>query len=514
MRNRKSLTYMIGGSLTIIAIVAAIVIAYLMSPANVYARHIAAAEKYLETGDYSRAILAYRDAIEQDPDNAEAYAALAEVYIRQNDMGNASDLLKIGVARTGSARLRLMLNMMIKDESSDNEVAVRLATQEAVLLDTKTLEVVGTYTFADYAARYGLENKKGNKDGSVTCTFKGLNAELTFSNTDKQPNVVSATTVTANAIPTNVMFTNVLNLFGASDYITYQMLETLNLSKLHIIDHPTWNKAVQFEEKNVRVTIQSDENGNISSGAANEFLPLKSEDFNAEDRKLVFTSGMIKDAQTGRGVSNAHLYVRENTYQTGPTVEEVYTDANGNYEFSLDPGEYTIEITADGYETSFTTIYIGSYETAHIENPVITKTVADGEVRIVLTWNSTIDLDSYLDGSSDDGTHIWMMWLSPTAGSKANLDLDDKDGFGPETTTIFDLNGVYRFHVFDYWGTKTIASSGAVVTVYLPDQSPVVIPINTSISGDTWCVFELDHGVLNIVNDGNVWGYGTRQMSK
>lgn len=516
MKNKKTLTYIIGGSLGIIILVAAIVIAYLMSPANVYARYIASAEKYLEAGDYSKAILAYQDAIEQDPQNVEAYAGLAQVYIDQNDTENAMDLLKRGVARTDSPRLRLMLNKLIKDESSadGSNSSGAIKTDEALYLDTGTLEIIGSYSYADYSSRYGLEDKQGNRDGSVTCTFKGLDAELLFANTVSQPDVVSATTVNANAIPASVTFRNALHLFGTEDSVSYQTLETLNLTNLHIIDHSEWNKAVQFEEKNVRITIQSDANGNISAGAANELIPLRSEEV-SDQAGNVLATGTVKDAQTGIGVASVNLYVREGMYQSGPTVEEVTSNGSGIYEFHVGPGEYTIEISANGYTTNYVTIYIGSYETTHVQDLVISKQLASGEARIVLTWSSSpSDLDSYLSGTLDDGTQVLTGWASRQSGNKAELDLDDTDGFGPETTTIYDLNGKYQFYVLDFTGSGRMNSSGATVTVYLPGQAAQTITINGGISGTVWCVLEIDHGVLNIVNNASAFGIaeGTTSM--
>ncbi len=509
MKNKKTLIYMIGGSFAIIAVVAAIVISYLLTPANVYARQISAAEKYLESGDYSNAILAYQEAIEQDPDSVDAYVGLANIYITRNENDSAIDLLRRGVARTDSPRLRYMLNMLLPQETAE-EPTLDVKTAETVYLDYGTMEIMGSYSYADYLSRYGLADKHGNRDGSVTCRFNGLDAEVLFSNTSSQPNAVSATTVSANAIPTSVVFTNALNIFGVQDAITYQTLETLHLTNLHIQDHPEWTKAVVFEEKNVRVMIQSDENGNLTAGAQNEFTPLKSEDSDVGSENLATSTGEIIDAQTGAVIPNAHLIVRKGIDQIGEPIKELDSDGSGEYEFNVEPGEYTIEISADGYTTIFTTIYIGAYEGTHVQDLVLTKPVGEGEARIVLTWNSAPrDLDSYLDGTLDDGTKVFTGYHTPKSGNNADLDYDDTDGFGPETTTIHNLDGTFRFIVLDYLGTGSMSRSGAVVSVYLPGQAVQTIQINPNISGDIWCVLEIDHGQLNIVNDGNVWGIHT-----
>lgn len=512
MKNKKTLTYMIGGSFAIIAVVAAIVISYLLAPANVYARQISAAEKYLESGDYSNAILAYQDAIEQDPDSVDAYAGLANVYITRSENDSAIDLLRRGVARTNSPRLRYMLNMLLPQDTSQ---PTEMKTTETAYLDTATMEVMGSYSYADYLSRYGLANKQGNRDGSVTCTFNGLDAQVTFSNTASQPNVVSATVVNSNAIPTSIVFTNALQIFGVNDYITYQTLETLHLTNLHIQDHPQWTKAVVFEEKNVRVMIQSDDSGNISAGAQNEFAPLKANEEKDESAEnLATATGYIKDAQTNSSVSGAHLIVREGSNQSGEAVEEVDVGAFGEYEFHVEPGEYTVEVNANGYITVFVPVYIGTYEGTHNQDIILSKTVGTGEARIVLTWSSSPrDLDSYLVGTLDDGTNVFTSFYNQRSGSNAELDIDNTSGYGPETTTIYNLNGVFRFLVLDYTGSGAMNGSGATVTVYLPDQPVQTIQINTGITGNVWSVVEIDHGQVKIANAGNVWGLAASENS-
>jgi len=506
MKNRNKFIYMISGSLMIIVVVAAIVIAYLLSPANIYSRNIAAAEKYLETGDYSKAILAYQDAIEQDPNNAEAYASLADIYISQSDTSSAIDLLKVGVARTGSDRLRYMLNMLISDETEPGDPHSGINTAETVYIDSGTVAVVGGYTYAEYSSKYGLESKQGNKDGSVTCTFKGLNADLTFANTEKQPGAVSATVVNASAMPTKVVFRNVLDLFGSGSSVTWQTLETLHLSGLRIVDHPEMGKAIEFEEKNVKITIQSDENGNISAGAANTFVPLKAEEGNLDDGNLVHVTGTVKDTDTQALIANAQLKVREGMYQTGNVLAEINSDVLGVYELSLNPGEYTFEVNADGYTPAFVTIYVSSYETTHLQDILLAKEGLNGQARIVLTWGSTpSNLDSYLVGRTDDGTLVRTDVMRRTSGNNASLDMDVSSGYGPETTTIYNLNGMYYFWVRDRGGVYTSGWENPTVTVYLPDQPAVTITMNAGVNDHLWDVFELDHGVLRIVNNGYTW---------
>lgn len=87
-------------------------------------------------------------------------------------------------------------------------------------------------------------------------------------------------------------------------------------------------------------------------------------------------------------------------------------------------------------------------------------------------------------------------------GLLAELDVDDTNGYGPETITLNDLNGVYTYSVVDYRTTGTLQQYGATVKVYLPGKSaPTVITLDPNAGVENvWEVFELDHGELKILN--------------
>ena len=130
-----------------------------------------------------------------------------------------------------------------------------------------------------------------------------------------------------------------------------------------------------------------------------------------------------------------------------------------------------------------------------------------GEVRIVLSWGSTPrDLDSYLYGTADNGSDMYVSFTNKNCyGSDAlmaSLDIDQTNGYGPETTTVYNPNGVYYFRVVDFNQTGFIGQSGATVTVYLPGQSPRVFQVSDGIMHENaWDVFVLDHGEIKPAED-------------
>lgn len=91
----------------------------------------------------------------------------------------------------------------------------------------------------------------------------------------------------------------------------------------------------------------------------------------------------------------------------------------------------------------------------------------------MLSWDKDpSDLDSHLEGPSvdDEKFHIFYGEKRTTSNGiiYADLDWDDVDSYGPETTTIRKLlDGEYRFYVHHYSGSNTLRSSGAKVQVFL-----------------------------------------------
>ena len=136
----------------------------------------------------------------------------------------------------------------------------------------------------------------------------------------------------------------------------------------------------------------------------------------------------------------------------------------------------------------------------------ISQKLESGEIRIVLEWDATPnDLDSHLIGKTDSGVDVNVNFNNKKSNYNgkelASLDLDDVDGFGPETTTIKDIDGVYDFYVFDYTKSSTMANGNARVTVYLPDNTVQVVNINKSAGiANEWNVLHIDHGKVSTVN--------------
>ncbi len=116
--------------------------------------------------------------------------------------------------------------------------------------------------------------------------------------------------------------------------------------------------------------------------------------------------------------------------------------------------------------------------------------------RATLTWGlNPRDLDSHL--ITPTGAHIYYSSKgSASSAPWAWLDVDDTTSYGPENVSVYQFtpNGsaVYKYYVYLYAGTGTLAGSGARVSV----QGPGAVLWNCTVPGGTstaryWHVFNM-----------------------
>ncbi|MCC6809883.1 MAG: hypothetical protein IT381_20815 [Deltaproteobacteria bacterium] len=129
-------------------------------------------------------------------------------------------------------------------------------------------------------------------------------------------------------------------------------------------------------------------------------------------------------------------------------------------------------------------------------------TRAEG-IRVVLNWgNAPRDLDSHLAYGEN---HIF---FQQKKGEQANLDVDDTDGFGPETVTVDgwvpEKDYVYAVHNYSQAsdvGKKSFSGSKAKVFVYKRNILQRVYEVNPEGVGNLWVIFRVDKlGTINDIN--------------
>lgn len=170
-------------------------------------------------------------------------------------------------------------------------------------------------------------------------------------------------------------------------------------------------------------------------------------------------NGTVRDAVNNQPIGDVTIQVTG-----GPSTT---TNASGFYTLSLNPGTHAIFASKVGYFSSnVTVLQVMSGQTV-TQNFSLSPRVTGGRFRIVLRWGtSPEDLDSHLL-TPNNGHIAYFSRGDSTRAPYAWLDLDDVDGEGPETITIYQFqSGTYKYFVHNYDGSPDITASSAVVQIY------------------------------------------------
>lgn len=166
---------------------------------------------------------------------------------------------------------------------------------------------------------------------------------------------------------------------------------------------------------------------------------------------------------------------------------------------SLPSGMYTVESKCDGFMTEYRNVFLSS-ATQDSFKILMTPQLSEGEIRIVLDWGAyPQDEDSHLFTPSGEQVCYYS-----TDIYGANLDVDDRDGYGPETVTITHLEqGVYKYYVADYTHCSTnevrstaLSESGATVRVYTERGLEKTFYVPKNQKGVIWEVFSIRNGTI------------------
>lgn len=493
MTKTRKLTLVAAALLAVLLLAGAVFAALYTHTANNYSAQLTRGQKFLDSSDYENAVLCYQRAVNAEPDQAEGYIGLAQAYMGLEKMTLAEKVLNTGLEKTGSARMQWMLETYFVDGeySTENAVQVELPVNKGGGFDTVLMDKIALFTYADYRLDEEIQSEGAEGAGYRVQTTA---MTLDFRNTEENKRVIDPNTGKPYSTqrPNSVTLTDVVLLFGSSEFTIDQLRQT-DASAVELLQEED-NWYVTFTYQGCTGKIACDENGTIRAGAWNQFTPSSADP--EEDGYTV--QGQIINAQTGGGVSGAELEIT-------PTQGDVITErstAGGRYTVTLPDGNYTVRIRCNGFvEEEFTLVV---HRAISNQNFTISPQLAEGEIRIVLEWGaSPSDLDSYLEGSTDSGVRVNTSFHNKQVVRDGNviaqLDVDDTNGYGPETTTIYDPNGVYEFYVVDYTQSGTMSNSGATVKIYVGNQAPVVVNVCAGLDNE-WTVCRIDHGEVQIVN--------------
>jgi len=209
--------------------------------------------------------------------------------------------------------------------------------------------------------------------------------------------------------------------------------------------------------------------------------------------------GYVIDAETGYALLNAHIETDDGF--------ETWSDTTGFFSISVNSGERIFYVEYEGYYSSTETLYIEDNSYTWFNFVLSQEFVSsDARYRFVLTWGEDpYDLDSYLITPEIDGVSYVVYYGDPgmeDAPPYATLDVDDTDGYGPETMTIFEMeDGVYEFYVNRYAGVEAaLAGCGANVKIYNEYGLVSEVTIPSYGEGDWWYVCSVQGDYVTIWN--------------
>ncbi len=471
--------------------------------------------KYLAEMNYEQAIVNYELAIDLNPDESEGYEGLASTYMIMQEYTLAEVALLDGIRMTNAASLTELLNeLYLQIQTNDSALLNRGENLEYietsnVTLNTSVFNTIGSSSYNDYAFSFGSGNTSySSVTGIAQVTYSGFDGICYYYDTSSDAFIIDEKTELpyANKSPNEVTFTNLSSIFNSIDgIITQDTLEQITGSASIVsYDNSLEFYVISVIYGNCELIIETNEDGNIvSSNAWNQIIPLAiSEVETSEDMGSL--SGTVINAVTGQGVY-ATIIVHEGHNEKGAVLDEIDTNSKGEYLFEYVDGEYTFEIESDGFITEFFEVEIKNKNDEKNENFTISPELEDGEIRIVLEWGATpTDLDTYVSGITSTGKSFNVFFGNKTYSENGeeivNLDVDDTNGYGPETLTISDTGSEFKYWVEDFTSSGTMSESGATVKVYLPNQSSPEIYTVPSGVNNVWEVFTYEDGKVSASN--------------
>jgi hypothetical protein len=298
---------------------------------------------------------------------------------------------------------------------------------------------------------------------------------------------------------TNELIPNfTLVLDGSNEYRFTDNNGTFNINNIPLGEHTLTVHADGYRDLNMSLDIETTTPLNLGQ------LQLIPDQAVAD----INVTGRVMDAVTGNPIEGARLrmYPGYNNQSGEPIVDMVLED--GTYNVEIPAGPYTVVIDANGYySTRYNYTFVAENDEDTISQDFALAPEQTGShneiLRAVLTWGENPrDLDSHLVAIDEDHNQtVWHVYyghknVEYNGTVIANLDRDDTTSYGPETTTLMDLNTSlkYKYFVHKYAGEGDLKDSNAHLVVYYNGREYEFQVPNEE--GTIWKVFEIDHGVL------------------
>lgn len=477
-----------------------------------YAAVVNTANAYYTAGDYYNAILQYEQAIAMNDKVASNYLNMSSAYMVLGDYESAQAVIERGLRSIDSAKMRERLQELEGFLAAEADTASQLSDGEIkqlsanVTMENAFFDMVAAYTYTEYYRDFGQYTSSDVSSQAVTLYYNDMNFSAVYYDLDNEKVLDDAHKMPlASVKPCYVTFDSVRRLFNSGEEqfaVSYEKLAEILGDNVELTYDEAQNRyVISANYKGCRLTVETDEHGNIvSEDAWNQLEPLSRKGLVPEEEAEGEVRGYIQDAVTGKGMT-ATIKVRARGSRSGQTIDEFSSERDGGYTFAGAQGTYTLEVSANGYTTEYIDAEIIRGQVKTGKSIVLSPLVGEGEVRIVLTWGSSpSDLDSHAEGRSSSGSNFHIFFQNQSVNAIGTLDVDDRNGFGPETITITDADAAFTYYVVDFTQSSAIGSSNATVKVYLPGNSQAVVYTVPAGTGNTWEVFRYEDGNITPLN--------------
>jgi stress response protein SCP2 len=205
--------------------------------------------------------------------------------------------------------------------------------------------------------------------------------------------------------------------------------------------------------------------------------------------------GSFRDATTGEVIKQTRTFSIVAKNKAGRTFRGTMSP-DGSWTMSgLLVGDYEFTLMAKGWITVKVTKNVTALNAKHVGywDWTMSREIDSDQWRFVLAWSSVPkDLDSTLIMPGKEK----IFWNNKNSkNGLAQLDVDNQNGFGPETITVTNKlkgNQKYSYYVHNYSRKPSIKVSLATVTVYNGSRIAKHFDVpTTGINGLYWYVCDL-----------------------
>lgn len=431
----------------------------------------------------------------------ESYVKIEESNLDENAEGFTDINISETVQSTDS---NLQVELLGSFETINSRAAqVRLNLSEATSIESLVLNAI-----ASVLGQGRIVTAEINSNGSTLSTMPQnvvLNNGTTVTVNDQviDESVSSETqtqiqTIEATQASIKVNFEKYVAGISTEEFDVTATLDGEEIELQNVQYYPAFNRItytpLSLTEENVgktlSITVKPSSNSEKLHGEA------------ISDEVVIGTGfeGRITDVAEV-GFEGVTIKFRDANDANGEIVGEAVTDKFGFYSVSLPAGEYIGEMSGPNVVSS--NMYAAApsdvYNTQQNETAI--RAAASSELKIMLSWGEEPrDLDSHLIGQTIDGTQLHTAYYDKVheedGVTYVDLDWDDTNSYGPETTTFRKLqDGKYVFYVHNFSEEPNLTESNANVKIFkgnaqTADQT-FTLPTGTG-SELYWVVFAVE----------------------